>query len=313
MNIIQQNYATVLLLNFHKKAELLPDVYPLYFKYECDLDNPRSLHLQLIKNGLLVPSPASEFFASLKVTDLKNLLQSYNLKVSGKKGDLISRILSSLDNTEIQKILQSNSPHYSLSSKGQLFLREYEDYVQFHRYSSLSVKIQEYDKYRSLLHSSNCEEILIYIFKEKENSNKYHLFYHTALYQLYDTIHDSLNALCEFLTVKYFMVNYSYAQKWLADDLKYLPFAEVAQNIYVSQKACHVVTPDDAEYLSQHLGFDLKAIINTIYKEYPLTYTLFSKNDFLCMLSEMQQISSFDFEKWNTYALKQLTTFLKLS
>lgn len=204
MNIIQQNYATVLLLNFHKKAELLPDVYPLYFKYECDLDNPRSLHLQLIKNGLLVPSPASEFFASLKVTDLKNLLQSYNLKVSGKKGDLISRILSSLDNTEIQKILQSNSPHYSLSSKGQLFLREYEDYVQFHRYSSLSVKIQEYDKYRSLLHSSNCEEILIYIFKEKENSNKYHLFYHTALYQLYDTIHDSLNALCEFLTVKYF-------------------------------------------------------------------------------------------------------------
>lgn len=131
MDAIQKNYAIALLLDFHQKAASLPDAYPCYYMYECNLDNPRSLHLQLIDNGFLIPSSTPDFLASLKVTDLKQLLKSYNLKISGKKDDLISRLLTNLSDTDIQDILQNNKPCYSLSLKGQLFLRNYKDYIQF--------------------------------------------------------------------------------------------------------------------------------------------------------------------------------------
>ena len=55
-----------------------------------------------------------------KVTELKEILKQHNLKVSGKKDELIERLRENLDESELKKYFKSKN--YQISSKGEEFL-----------------------------------------------------------------------------------------------------------------------------------------------------------------------------------------------
>lgn len=69
---------------------------PGYFAYTYGINHNNSIKL-LKKEGLIRISAPSESLVGLKVTDLKQILSKNNLKVTGKKADLIQRIMDNLD------------------------------------------------------------------------------------------------------------------------------------------------------------------------------------------------------------------------
>lgn len=309
---LYKEYAIALLLNTYGNVKPFPEHYPQFYSYECGLTNPALLHQQLIGENFFVPSSVSEKLSSLKVVELKQILQSRGLKVSGKKADLIDRILANIDLDDLHIFFQNDEIRYSLSTKGKEFLKSHEDYVRFHRYARYGIKLEKYEYAKSLLKSNICEEILIYIFEQKKNKDKYNRLYHYILSQLYDTVKCPENALHEFLIVKYFDINYINAFRWLQNELQYSTFSEATQRVFETQKNCLAFSPNDAAYIAQHAAAYSHVTAGSIYTEYPLENLLVSESRFYSMLSEIYDESFFDISKWNTYFLKQLKYHFKL-
>ncbi len=304
---VPEAYAITLLLYSCRKVGPIPTYYPLYFSRECGLTNPQILHQKLIDEGFFYPASLYDLLTTLKVTDLKKILQSYGLEVSGKKEDLIQRILSEGDVEDIRNFFKDTEPHYSLSVKGKSFLKAHEDYVHFHRYSKYGIKLNEYESCKSKMCSNNCEEILICICKEKLKADKYAHLYHVFLRELYDTCQERSNALYEFLIIKYFAVNYIHTFSWLNSYTNHS-----AQSIYETQKSIFVLSPDDAAYFVKHIDVYSSSMLDKIYHEYPLKNIMVSKSEFDAILSEMSTDSFFDVAKWNSFLLAKLKNYLKL-
>ena len=97
LNAPHKEYAIALLLKNYGNVSPLPDYYPQYYSRECGLTNPAPLHQQLISEGYLVRSSILEELRALKITELKQILQSCGLKVTGKKAELVDRILANVE------------------------------------------------------------------------------------------------------------------------------------------------------------------------------------------------------------------------
>lgn len=305
-------YAITMLLKAYGNVAPIPEQYPLYYAHECGLTNPKSLHLQLIEEGFLEPSSISQLLTILKVSELQQMLRSCGLKVSGKKEELINRILSNINTEDLLSFFKDEPPRYSLSIKGTTFLDQHKDYIRFHRYTRYGVTIAEYEHAKASFYSTDCEQILIFLYNQKLRKDEYNRLYHLVLHKLYEAIGDSDNALREFLIVKYFDVNYVYAFQQLDSMLQYLSFPEAARSVYECQKDCYVLSPNDAVYIAQHPNIHLQNVLNSIYSHYVLKDLLIPKSIFSTILSEMLSKSFFDISKWNTYILEQLKHYLRL-
>ncbi len=107
--------------------------FPGYFEYTYGIDAKKS-STKLIENEFLISAPPEVALMSLKVTELKEILKDRNLKVSGKKNELVKRLNESLSDEEILKYITKQP--LVISSKGKLLLDEYYYVVPAHKYSS---------------------------------------------------------------------------------------------------------------------------------------------------------------------------------
>jgi hypothetical protein len=107
--------------------------FPRYFENTYGLDAQRSLD-RLIEEGYLRESSAIESLASLKVPELKEILKSKGLKVSGKKADLIERIGESSTEEEVETNIDSRI--LEVIDKGNKVLEEYYYIIPAHRNGS---------------------------------------------------------------------------------------------------------------------------------------------------------------------------------
>ncbi len=108
-------------------TSILPkEQYPSYMHYSWDIEEPVQFHTQLIEQGYLIEMTLEQKIFHLKVADLKNILKSHNLPVSGKKQELIQRVLEHVDLNSITNII-GNQKEYSLSEKAINFLAVSDD------------------------------------------------------------------------------------------------------------------------------------------------------------------------------------------
>lgn len=105
---------------------LSEEQYPSYMQYSWDIQDPVQFHTQLIEQGYLIEMTLEQKILHLKVADLKNILKSHNLPVSGKKQDLIQRVLKHVDLNSITNII-GNQKEYILSEKAINFLAASDD------------------------------------------------------------------------------------------------------------------------------------------------------------------------------------------
>lgn len=147
--------------------------YPNYFYDYYDITNPKELHKNLIDEGYLEktsPIIAFEFFS---IAELKDILKENSLNVSGKKLDLINRIL---ENIPLEKYQDYISNLYSLSMKGAELLDKY-DYIP--KLRERNINIYEFERKVQNLYNPFSynkivpfEELLVYYYRGNNGSDK---------------------------------------------------------------------------------------------------------------------------------------------
>ena len=138
-------YSTTLFLNAYKKGSPIMDdnAYWSYFRYECGIAHPSAFHRSLIEQGYFEKPDLQEYLSSWTTDKLKVLLDSLGLKKSGRKAELISRIIDNVSDFDKSALLE-NIDIYVLSSKGKNFLDEHLDFVQFKRQQDGSISFRNY-------------------------------------------------------------------------------------------------------------------------------------------------------------------------
>jgi hypothetical protein len=107
--------------------------FPRYFETTYGIDTQCSLN-KLLKEGYLKEASGIESLASLKPPELKEILKSKGLKVSGKKADLIASIAEHSMEKEIETFIDSRM--LEITDKGDKVLSEYYFIVPAHRNDS---------------------------------------------------------------------------------------------------------------------------------------------------------------------------------
>jgi len=86
-------------------------------------DVPRLIRT-FIERGLLVSQTKEDFINHLKVEELKEILRNRGLKISGRKSELVSRILSDVPEQDYAHLIDKET--YTLSSVARKLLQDYE-------------------------------------------------------------------------------------------------------------------------------------------------------------------------------------------
>ncbi|GIN71187.1 hypothetical protein J14TS2_16620 [Bacillus sp. J14TS2] len=107
--------------------------FPGYYEYQYGIDPKKSVN-KLIQKGYIRKSTPLESVSSLKVPDIKGILKTKKLMVSGKKVDLISRIEENFSSEEIKPFIKEQS--FKLAEPGSNILKMYYYIVAAHKYNS---------------------------------------------------------------------------------------------------------------------------------------------------------------------------------
>ncbi len=109
--------------------------FPRYFKYSLQID-PESTHNQLYKLGYFTKNKTLSY---LKVLELKTILSKHSLSTSGKKAELITRIIN---NVNVEKL---DIPfEFKLTKEAQNLIIEYNDYIK--AYYDKDITMEDYCK-----------------------------------------------------------------------------------------------------------------------------------------------------------------------
>ncbi|HGJ3075861.1 TPA: SAP domain-containing protein [Streptococcus pneumoniae] len=109
--------------------------FPRYFKYSLQID-PESTHNQLYKLGYFTKNKTLSY---LTVVELKTILSKHNLATSGKKAELITRIINNvnIDNLDIPF-------EFKLTKEAQNLIIEHSDYIK--AYYDKDITMEDYCK-----------------------------------------------------------------------------------------------------------------------------------------------------------------------
>lgn len=143
---LQGDYAKAVFLSVYGKASPIRNAndYQRYLLYECGIRDCPAYHRALIDEGYLAASTIEARIGAFKVDELKQMLSAKGLPVSGRKAELIERLLPVAD----EDLVNEHAPEmtYAITEKGQAFLDEHSAYVYLHKHKSWGISWPEFDK-----------------------------------------------------------------------------------------------------------------------------------------------------------------------
>ena len=124
------------------------DEFPNYFEYQYGV-KPSSLLKKALTNNFLVKSDnIAKNLEKIKISKLKEELKKNDLKISGKKQELIDRLMTNISKEELK--IAFPDLYYFLNDKGKSIVQKNEHIAYYHRSQYLKDEIS-LDKYHSLL------------------------------------------------------------------------------------------------------------------------------------------------------------------
>ena len=124
------------------------DEFPKYFEYQYGA-NPSSLLEKALTNNFLIKSDSIvNNIEKIKTSKLKEVLKKHNLKVSGKKQELIERLITNVSKEELKTAFPDL--YYILNDKGKSIVQENKHIIYYHKSQYLKDEIS-LDKYHDLL------------------------------------------------------------------------------------------------------------------------------------------------------------------
>ncbi len=143
------------------------------FEYNEKIGNFKITLKESIENEDLKYADNYEKLELLKISDLKNILKFYNLKVSGKKDELIERIKENISIYNLEKILPKEKA-IVLTEKTKILLKEYQSNMNREKEKrEIETLNLIYKTFNKEIVDSNLEKYKIYerndLFKKNEN------------------------------------------------------------------------------------------------------------------------------------------------
>ncbi len=173
------------------------------------------LKKQALDDGFIEPAPAISEARNFKVSDLKEILKSHGLKVSGKKDELIERLAENLSEDELKKYFKTKN--YQISQKGVEFLENNRPTLYIVENEDISNVISPHEILRVFEDKAyECDEIydvlakyLIGVLDEKVASESWEYFrdYSNAIAQVRQDKRELESALINRIKVFLFDIN----------------------------------------------------------------------------------------------------------
>lgn len=116
-----------------------------FYDYRYNV-NPQKLLQKTLNAGLIKVSDIEESLYNATLTELKSLLRKESLKVSGKKDELVDRLIQNLSKSQLKH--EFPKKYYVLTSKGKKIIEENKFAIFYHKYQNLSdeVNLETYEE-----------------------------------------------------------------------------------------------------------------------------------------------------------------------
>lgn len=295
--------STLMLWAFGKCAPILDiDKYPVYFMRECRISNPKKLHTSLIENGYLGFPNIYEFLQTYRMPELKIMAESIGCEKSGRKSELIKRIIDNLPFQDIENLIKQ-SELFSLTEKGQLFLQNNFDLVELHIHYKYNISLSEFIRNRFIGNR-----------RRSFNDNVYNIIsnriYNNTLNQAYNLLEADYCSLYEItlsegrydIAIKDYITSL-YLRTCCIRTASYTFYAEHDFSYKI------IFTSNTATKMVELADFYSPNIIDNIYKEILFPPSFLSKEEFISAIADMISETMFDFEKYNNIIRTRLTQY----
>lgn len=315
-NSYATDYAKAIFLYAYGKASPIHQNsgYVQYLNYECGITNPVKFHKELIAEGYLEKSSIREILSMYKVDELKQILDSLGEKKSGKKDELIERILQTSPGDNLAA-LESQHNCYSLSEKGRLFLDSHDDYVTLHLYRShWSITVEEYEDFKSKMQFQGKfndvvwgifnKRVLEYLNAGQFGSARCAYYNMTELLRIEEKFQAELETL---LLVQFYDL-------CGVDALQSLSLYK--QGIYTKKELSEfcfgiAFAPAIVSRIIQLQEYYHPDMVDRLYQNIRCPIMLCTKQEFLQILNEMFTSSMFDTEKYEKQLRKNFLKMIK--
>lgn len=302
-------YGKTLMLWRFSCASQLKSSFPVYFARECHISNPKKLQLQLLQEKYLEPASVKQILSSYKMRDLKIIADSIGCPKSGKKIDLIERILSHLDE-ETMNTIRAKSNLYVLSDKGRSFLQSNFDYVDLHRHANYNISLYEFNRNRFPDKRRRTFKDNVYtLISQRIYKNCVHHYYHMMEYD-YKVLYEI--ALSEHL---YDIALESYLKSlYLRSCCLYIAQYYSSDFYHVESNFTHeiIFTVHSASPLAEIGKFYDSSFVDNIFNDLSLPPSFMCKEEFKNMVDEMIESTAFDYNKYNQIITSRLKEYSKL-
>ncbi len=148
----------ILMLEYADTYKTNENTFQNFWKWEYSVLNPQAVLDSLYERGFICHGDVQSALKYLLVADLKAMLSKIGEKTTGKKEELINRIINAYNPDDLEKELPIRN--YALTEKGESELKhnEYVSYLHRHRYMSvweMNIKLYRNNpsnlKYRDIL------------------------------------------------------------------------------------------------------------------------------------------------------------------
>ena len=129
----------ILMISYAPKYSTVTNEFQGFWKYSYGIVDCKQLLEKLLDNGYLKFGDVSDSIRAQRISDIKPVLKKYNLKVSGKKAELVDRLI---ENVSSQKLsVDFPIKYYRVSEKGMELLNKYPwiSYIHRNNYSDIDI------------------------------------------------------------------------------------------------------------------------------------------------------------------------------
>lgn len=297
----KQDYATAIFLYANSNSKIKNNnEYVGYLFYECGISNPRRYHQKLIDEGYFKQASINEILHTFKLDDLKKILKENNLKVTGKKAELIDRIISELSEKELNEI-NFDRNIYTLSEKGKKYIENNKDYIEIHRHANWQITLEEYIKVkRKLNFSANFNDIAWGIFNKRTmeyfNNRQYGL-QRNNYYNMFQLLMEEKKEMQAFeMIVK--VIIYDLSSVDTLENIKLYKDGIYNKKDLLNSYSNIFLAPGIIKELLELEQFYSDELVKTVYKQVVLPINFCSETILIELMHEIFHNSIFDYEKY---------------
>lgn len=127
----------ILMLSYATSFKERDNIFQSFWKWNYSVLDPQAVLNSLFQRGFINRSDIKTTLCKLRACDLKELLAEKNLKVSGKKMELVERVLSNFDSEELEKCFTNR--YFTLTALGENELKNNQYVIYLHRNKYMSV------------------------------------------------------------------------------------------------------------------------------------------------------------------------------